>query len=241
LALARGGTLVLDEVDALSPALQAKLHAALRHGKYKPVGSTRECPVDVRLVATSCRDLATDAAPGRFGWDLFERISSVTLRLPPLRERGSDVVRLAEHFLARSARESGRGAMAFTPEALELINRHEWPGNVAELEDDNQGGRPPLPRADHRSDPPAPDRGVAPSVEEPPTSRAAPPEPALVAGIRPLKAALEEPEKQLILLALQSWDWSRRDAARVLDINRTTLYKKMRKYGLLSCERACSR
>ena len=134
IARAQGGTLYLDEVTALGPALQAKLLRVIQDGEYEPVDSDRPGEADVRFVLATREDLATLVERGQFRADLYDRISVVTLNLPPLRHRGEDVVRLAEHFRARFAREIGRAVQGFTPEALEMLRHHDWPGNVLELE-----------------------------------------------------------------------------------------------------------
>ena len=134
IARAQGGTLYLDEVTALSPALQAKLLRVIQDGEYEPVDSDRPGKADVRFVLATREDLATLVEREQFRADLYDRISVVTLNLPPLRHRGEDVVRLAEHFRARFAREIGRAVQGFTPEALEMLRDHDWPGNVLELE-----------------------------------------------------------------------------------------------------------
>ena len=219
IARARGGTLYLDEVTALSPALQAKLLRAIRDGEYEPVDSDRPGEADVRFVLATREDLVTLVEREQFRADLYYRISVVTLNLPPLRHRGEDVVRLAEHFRARFAREIGRAVPGFTPEALEMLRHHDWPGNVLELENTVEqavvhchGARiEPRHLELNRRRP-----------ERPPA-----------AGIVRLKEALEDPERRLILEALEALNWNRQETARVLNINRTTLYNKMKKYGLL--------
>ncbi len=117
IARAQGGTLYLDEVTALSPALRAKLFRAIQDGEYKPVDSDRPSEADVRFVLAIREDLATLFERDQFRAELYDRISAVTLNLPPLRHRGEDVVRLAEHFRARFAREIGRAVRGFTLEA----------------------------------------------------------------------------------------------------------------------------
>jgi two-component system response regulator HydG len=233
---AHGGTLVMDEMTALSPALQLKLHMILRDGQYEPIGSTRTGRVDVRLILTSRGDRATDAALAHFWQSVYTRNSTITLRLPPLQECGSDVVRLAESFLARSARGSGRNPVGFAPEALELLARHTWPGNVAELKDVIKqavsGCRGPRIEPSHL--PITPGKETAATVATASRTPSSPYADAARVRIQPLREALAEPEKWLILRALQAWNWNRQEVADVLEINRATLDKKMKKYGLLS-------
>src|SRR5262249_35766207 len=153
--------------------------------------------------------------------------------LSPLRNRGADIERLAEYFRGRFARELGRD-VPFAPEALSALRQHPWRDNVPELE--NAVQRAVLQARGPRIEPAHLSLHVSPPPREmAPTRRgpaAAPPKSGPM-GILPLKEALEEPEKQLILQALQALSWNRQETARVLDINRTTLYKKMKKYGLL--------
>lgn len=228
---AAGGTLVLNEVGTLPGTLQTRLWRVLREGYLEgPDGQRR--PVDVRFVFTNSKDLAPAVERDRFLQELYERISVVTLRLPPLRHRGDDVLRLAVHFLQRYAQEVGRDVAGLAPDASESLLRYDWPGNVEELEHAIERavilGRGPRLEARHidvgRREP----ESILPRLSAPPRCNTRP-----AANILPLKEALEEPERQLILQALEALNWNRQETARVLDINRTTLYKKMKKYGLL--------
>ena len=232
-AQAHGGTLVLDEVNALSPALQLKLHMVLHDGRIETVSTTRVVRVDVRLVLTSSAGGVGEATFGRFWQHTYGQNSTATLRLPPLQERGPDVIRLAEHFLSRSAFELGRTAVGFSPEALGALARYPWPGNVAELrsvvkkavshcrglriEPAHLGlsaGENLTGKAPHRG------RKTGLTVSRVP--------------IQALREALAEPEKWLILRALQACEWNRQETADALVINRATLEKKMKKYGLFA-------
>ena len=234
-AQAHGGTLFLDDLAALTPALQYKLFRFLQDGAYEPVGSAQTARADVRLVVAASRDLAPMVEQGQFRQDLFYRVGVVALKLPPLRHRGADVERLAEHFREQFARDQGKAVAGFTPEALELLRRHDWPGNVHELRNAVERGvvlcRGSRIEAGHLA--------LIPREARPAARPNSPPSrPHVSAGIRPLKEALEEPEKLIILQALEALNWNRQETARVLDINRTTLYKKMKKYGLLYDEPA---
>lgn len=229
LAAAHGGTLFLDDVASLSPELQFRLLRFLHEGQFEPVGSTQTSYADVRLVFGSRDDLSDRVARDEFRQDLYYRISVVSLKLPPLRHRGADIERLAEHFLRQAAQRYNRDVTAFSPEAITLLRHYEWPGNVEELEQAVQRAvlsarKPSIEPTDLGLVPARP--AVAPSSSLS-SRRAGHP------GIRPLKEALEEPEKRIILQALEALNWNRQETARLLDINRTTLYKKMKKYGLL--------
>jgi two-component system, NtrC family, response regulator AtoC len=131
---AHGGTLFLDEIGELDGNLQTKLLRVLQERTFERVGGTRQIAVDVRLIAATNRDLKALVKDGRFRQDLYYRISAFPIELPPLRERGSDIAKLARTFLARSARELGKPAPALSPEAESVLLGYAWPGNVRELE-----------------------------------------------------------------------------------------------------------
>ena len=130
---AEGGTLLLDEIGELDPAVQVKLLRTIQERVIERVGGGRAIPVDLRIVAATHRDLEREVAEGRFRQDLFFRISVVPLRLPPLRDRGDDIHLLADRCLARHAEELGR-ELRFSAAVVEALRRHNWPGNVRELE-----------------------------------------------------------------------------------------------------------
>ncbi len=132
IAEADGGTLLLDEINALPPAAQAKLLRFIEDRSYRPLGSPRTVKADVRLVAATNTDLKEQVAKGMFREDLFYRLHVVALRLPPLRERSGDIPLLGEYFLRRYT--PTRNGWSFSPEALAALTEHEWPGNVRELE-----------------------------------------------------------------------------------------------------------
>jgi DNA-binding NtrC family response regulator len=132
--LAHGGTLFLDEVATLTPAIQSKLLRVLEGRAFERVGGNRTIAVDIRLIAATNEDLARLVAKGGFREDLFYRLNTVVLELPPLRERRDDIPILVEFFAARAARRHGRPAKAFTPETLEAMKTRQFPGNVRELE-----------------------------------------------------------------------------------------------------------
>lgn len=234
LALAEGGTIFLDDLCSLSPSVQLQLVRVLRDGEYVPVGAAHPIKADVRFVLASCDDLGSLVEQGRFRSDLYYKIGVVRLKLPPLRHRGEDIERLAHHFLARFSREFDKPIAGFTPDALDLLRHHDWPGNVQELESVIQRGVVLC----HGSRVTTDELSAGLTRERPARAAAFAHRSPQVQEIRPLKEALEEPEKQIIIAALRALNWNRQETARVLDINRTTLYKKMKKYGLLIDEPA---
>ena len=131
---AHGGTLLLDEISEMRLDLQAKLLRVLQEQEFDRVGGTVPVKVDVRIVATTNRDLTAEVTRGAFRQDLFYRLSVLSIGIPPLRERRDDIPLLATRFAQRVARENGKSAPVFAPDALEILTRHDWPGNVRELQ-----------------------------------------------------------------------------------------------------------
>ncbi len=230
---AHGGTLFLDEINSASPGMQLKLLRVLQERAFEPVGSNDTVRVDVRVILASNEPLEKLVANGEFRQDLYYRINVVMIQLPPLRDRIRDIPLLAEHFLAIKAKEAGRHGLRFTEEALSALRGYAYPGNVRELE--NVVERAVVLSKSSRIDvgdlPPHLGDGTGDAAS--PLVRAAggslnfdPSRPL------PLRKALEEPERQIILAALQANDWNRQKTSDQLDINRTTLYKKIKYFGL---------
>jgi two-component system response regulator HydG len=220
--LAHQGTLFLDEVGELPPAVQVKLLRVLQERRFERVGGEEQIDVDVRLVSATNRDLGRLAAEGRFREDLYYRLNVVPIGLPPLRDRPGDVEELARTFLARSAPRLGRRVTGFTPAALELLTRHRWPGNVRELENVVEQA---LVFAD----------GPEVRAEDLPEGlRRATPAPALPVptGDRGLTEVLEDLERQLILAAYERARGVKAETARLLGIKPSALYYKLEKYGI---------
>ncbi len=217
------GTLFLDEISSASPSLQVKLLRVLQERQFEPVGSNRTETVDVRVILASNAPLEEEVRSGRFRQDLFYRVNVVTIHLPPLRERISDIPLLADHFLRKYAAEVGKEVLRFSDEARAVLQRYDWPGNVRELEN-------VVERAVVLA------RGRTVDAELLPASllreRQDEGEPAGEYRPQSLKSALEEPEKRIIEAALRANNWNRKQTADLLEINRTTLYKKMKHYGL---------
>src|SRR5881394_419367 len=163
---ADGGTLLLDEIGELPPPVQPALLRVLQQGEVRRVGDARSTRVDVRVLASTNRDLASQVQAGRFREDLYYRLNVVQVRLPPLRERQEEIGQLAERLLARHAKRIGIAARRLSPQAMELLQRYRWPGNVRELEnaleralvlsDDEEIGPESLPDAVQRAVPPEP-------------------------------------------------------------------------------------
>ncbi len=215
---ADGGTIFLDEIATASPAMQVKLLRVLQELEFEPVGSGRTRRVDVRVVLATNENLEPLVAAGRFRADLYWRINVVAIEMPPLRNRASDIPALSEFFLRKAVAAADRLVDGFTPAAIDALMAHTWPGNVRELQH-------AVERAVFLG------RGNLIDVHDLPTT--------VLAGTRshansssPLKEALASPERQLILEALERAGWRRDLAARSLGINRTTLYKKLRRLGL---------
>src|SRR3954468_3402049 len=132
--LADGGTLLLDEISEIAPALQAKLLRVLQESQFERVGSSISHQVDVRVIATTNRDLAASVAEGKFRQDLFYRLNVVPIELPPLRDRAEDIPELCRHFLHQIAKRENSVFRHIDPEAVRLLQRYSWPGNVRELQ-----------------------------------------------------------------------------------------------------------
>ena len=238
---AQGGTLFIDEINSATPALQLKLLRVLQEKQFEPVGSTKTISVDVRFVLATNQPLAEQVAKGLFREDLFYRINVVNIKMPALRERSGDVPLLAEHFLAKWCKEAGR-ERALSPEAMEALRRYRWPGNVRELENAIERAvvlsrRPVMEVSDlpdtivHALDAGGP--GAAGAALEAGDDAAGAASPFRGAWTpMPLEQALLGPEKQILLAALKANHWNRQETARQLNINRTTLYKKMKLLGI---------
>ena len=219
---ADGGTIFLDEIATASPAMQVKLLRVLQDMQFEAVGGSRTHAIDARVVLATNEDLADLVATGRFRADLYWRINVVSIEMPPLRERVADVPLLAAHFLRTAASRAGRAVTGFTPAAIDALLAHAWPGNVRELQHAVERavflGREKLVEA---GDLPAAVFGGGAGAVGSSRPTAA-----------PLKQALVVPERQLIVAALEQSGWRRDAAARALGINRTTLYKKLKRLGM---------
>ncbi|MHC4418767.1 MAG: sigma-54-dependent transcriptional regulator [Planctomycetota bacterium] len=214
------GTIFLDEVANASPGLQVKLLRVLEDMQFEPVGSNKTQTVDTRILLASNKDLNEEVKQGRFREDLYYRINVVTIDLPALQERTGDIELLAKHFLEIYCAQHNKTRLGITDEAFEYLERYSWPGNVRELEN-------AIERAVLLSK----DKFIAPDDLPNPIKQA---QSRQQDRSRPmsLKEALAEPEKDLIRHALEANNWNRQETAKALQINRTTLFKKMKQYGL---------
>jgi DNA-binding NtrC family response regulator len=217
---AAGGTLFLDEIGEMPLEMQAKLLRVLQERVVRPVGSDTEHPFDARIITATHRDLEDDAGKGRFRQDLFYRINVVNIHVPPLRERGSDVLKLAAHFLQKCADRTGQVAKQLSPPVAERLLAYDWPGNVRELENCVERAVA-LARFDELAleDLPErirtyrPDRFVmtADEVEE--------------------IISLDELERRYIARALKLLNGNKARAAQLLGVDRRTLYRRLGRYA----------
>ena len=209
---ADGGTLFLDEVGNLAYDVQVQLLRALQERRVRPLGSTKEIEVDIRLICATNENLAGRVADGGFREDLYHRISEFTIRMPELKERGNDLFLFADLFVKQADEELGRNVLGFDDKASEMLARYDWPGNLREL--NNVVKRATLLT-----------RGQYIGVDE--LSRALGP---VSEGNMALHD--ENDELQRIKAALRATGGNKSKTARLLAIDRKTLYNKMQKYGL---------
>jgi DNA-binding NtrC family response regulator len=219
---ADGGTLLLDEIGEVDLEFQAKLLRVLQTREVLPVGGSRARTVDVRVVAATNRDLRAEVAAGRFREDLYFRLAVIPIRLPPLRERPEDILPLARHFLARWSAELGRRLDGWTPEVEAWLLRHGWPGNVRELENLIERAAV-LARDDRISlEDLLLEAGPGPGGEIDDGDE----------GELTLQAHLDRAAERRIRGALARCEGRRAEAARSLGVERTTLYRLMKKFGI---------
>jgi PAS domain S-box-containing protein len=217
-ALARGGTLFLDEIAEVSPALQVRLLRVLQERTYEPLGATRSEKADVRIIVATNKDLAAQVRQGAFREDLYYRVNVVRVELPPLRRRKEDIPLLVEQFVARFNRIQQKSISGVTAEALSLLMAHDWPGNVRELEN-------AIERSFILCTEGAIDIGHLP---EDLTAHRAPRD-----GHGKMKTARELLEAQTIRNALERNAYSRLATARELGIHKSTLFRKLRRLGII--------
>lgn len=215
---ANGGTLVLDHVEDLAPAIQAKLLRAIEDGKVQRLGESAERAVDVRFVATSRGSLKDAIALGSFRDDLYHRLSVITIPLPPLRDRVEDILPLATAFLASERRRQKTRASAFSDAAGQILAAYSWPGNVRELQSTVE-------------------RAILRHEGEGPIAASALPQNMLSAdtvirSFRSDRPTLKELERVYIMWVLENSEGTKADAARTLGISRKSLWEKSKRFGI---------
>ncbi len=211
--LADGGTLFLDEIAEMDAKVQVDLLRVLESKSFYRLGGNREINTDARVIAATNRDLKQEIADGSFREDLYYRLNVVEIHSPALRDRGDDIIVLAEHFLKKFAAKSGRDKEKFSKKALDLLMRYDWPGNVRELEN-------------------AIERAVV--VGKGKQVEAQDLYLGDVSGASPEKGlfSLKEAEKRHLLQVLEETGWNVTHAAQILKIDRATLYSKLKSYGI---------
>ena len=222
--VADGGTIFLDEIGETTLATQVKLLRVIQEREFRRVGGNQDVKVDVRIIAATNKDLEKAVGDGTFREDLYYRLDVIPIRLPPLRERSSDIPLLTEHFLDQMSRESGKAVPSVTPGAMRALQAHEWRGNVRELENLIERAvafytGTPLSEEDvrswlHRPTPPQP------------YSSDLPPE-----GLD-LENFVNNIEKDLLLKALERAKWVKKKAARLLQLNTRSFRYRLEKYAI---------
>ncbi len=225
LEMAAGGTLFLDEIGEMSLALQPKLLRVLQEKRFRRIGGSHEIACDVRIIAATNRDLVAMIAAGQFREDLYYRLNVITLKLPALRERREDIPLLALHFQTLYSRKLGRPVQGLASDTMALLQAHDWPGNIRELQNAIERavifcrGEELLP-----ADLPSSCGYLAATVNGPPSSQ--------ISFDQPLPEKLEQFEADLVRQAMVEARGVQASAARLLGISRSNLQYKLRKFGL---------
>lgn len=227
---ANGGTIFLDEITETSPAFQVKLLRALQEGEIRRVGSNRTQKVDVRVIAAANRDVKAEVEQGRFRQDLLYRLNAAAIHLPPLRERREDIRPLAEHFAAKMC-EPGELPVAFSPEAMQQLESYTWPGNVRELENAVVRAVALCDHVVRSEDLPGHVTGKRDAAQAPEgrTPNDAREPPAIPGSALP---NLAEWEKTLVVRVLSHTKGNKQAAARILDVDRKTIERMIKRHGI---------
>jgi len=229
LEIADGGTFFLDEIGNMSLNLQAKLLTAIEQKRFKRVGGVSDIQVRTRIIAATNKNIEEEVAAGLFREDLYYRLNVISLTLPPLRERGDDIILLAQYFLNMFNEEYKRNVEGFSSEAIEAMLRYPWPGNVRELKNTIERvvvlEQPEIILPRHL------DLGRGHIIKQPSISY---PEngSSIEVDIPPQGISLEEVERAFILKALEKTGWNQVKAAKLLGISRQTLRYRMKKYRI---------
>jgi PAS domain S-box-containing protein len=216
-ALAHGGTVFLDEIGEITPALQTKLLRVLQERSFEPLGATRSEKVDVRILVATNKDLMEQVRLGSFREDLYYRINVVRVELPPLRNRKEDIPFIVEQFIARFNRLQGKNVAGITREALSLLLAHNWPGNVRELENEIERAFVLCSK----------DYIDIPQLSDQLANRRD-----TLALSADLRTSRRRIDAQTIRNALQQTDHNRLATAKLLGVHKTTLYRQMKKLGI---------
>jgi DNA-binding NtrC family response regulator len=211
--LANGGTIFLEEIGEVSPPTQILLLRILQDHRFERVGGEETLEVDVRVIAATNKNLTEEMKKGTFREDLYYRLNVIPIFVPPLRERKDDIPLLASYFLQKFSRERGKEVTSFSPEVIEILLAHSWPGNVRELEN----------VIDHASIISKQEKVLSKDLPQYLFQTPLPP---------PEFATLQDYEKNLILKTLQDTNWNKHKTSKKLNINRSTLYGKIKRYGL---------
>ncbi len=218
LKVADGGTIFLDEIGDMPVSMQVKLLRVIQEKEVLPVGGEKTIPVDVRFIAATHRDLKEDVETGHFRQDLYYRLNVISIKPPPLAERREDIALLAHHFLSRKDKDKSKNIHAIHRDAMDLLTRYSWPGNVRELENVIERAVALVDGSEIVVDN-LPEYIRNLSVE---TYRRA-------SSTLP---TLEEQEKNYILWVLKKSDWNKTKAAKIMDIDRVSLWRKMKRMGI---------
>ncbi len=217
--LADKGTLFLDEIDAFGPPLQVKLLRAIQEGEFENVGSAETTHSDTRIIAATNQNLEKLIKEGAFREDLFYRLNVISIDLPPLRDKKEDIPQLINHFINKYNKRNKTKVTGISDETLKFLCDYDWPGNVRQLENAIEHALV-IAKSDKITKAHLPQqllRNKKYSTKQ---------------GKKPLKEVLGEPEKQIILDALNTCNWNRKKTAESLSINRCTLYNKMKRYSI---------
>lgn len=216
--LANGGTIFLDEIGEMDPSIQAKLLHVFQDNCIYPVGAVKKIELDLRVIAATNRNLENEVRKGTFREDLFYRLNVISLQVPSLRDRRSDIPELVEALLPSIGRKVGKAMRQIAPEALQILMQCDWPGNVRELENVLESAcnltEGDVIQVDHF---PKSIRKISPGPVEVPAT---------------LRSAVEGAEKQSLVAALKATGGNRTQAMKMLGIGRTSFYEKLNKYGL---------
>jgi two-component system response regulator HydG len=222
--LANGGTIFLDEVSEMSPTTQVKLLRVLQEREFEPLGSTKTIRVDIRIIATTNKNLEEEVKEGNFREDLFYRLNVVPIELPALRKRKEDVPLLAKHFLNICSEKAQTPIKGFLPKTMDLMIRYDWPGNIRELEN-------AIERAVLLC------QGEYISPEDLPHAVQGAEGGELPGVAVPSGMTLKEVEREVIVQILEETDGNRTQTARILGISRKTLQNKLKEYGIREGEK----